>query len=185
MGSNCIACSMLVVFEPTPKARCYHCRHMLYRRAMVWQRPCTLVPAQGALLLVLFQVSHTVEHQLTDRATGSLQTLFDSIPDSATLVELGATGEPDMDQQRQVQAADVQLEQTMLVKPGEQVRRRAPQLPSACHVILQDAQCAQGLRLCSPPHLSCHSSGCCGAVYPGRAGSGSASRGDRHMRGLS
>jgi cation transport ATPase len=79
------------------------------------------VPAQGALLLVLFQVSHTVEHSLTDRATGSLQTLFDSIPDSATLVELGADGEPDMDKQRQLPAADVALQQTMLVKPGEQV----------------------------------------------------------------
>lgn len=126
MGNNCIACSMLVVFKPTPQARCYHCWHMLYRRAIVWLKPCTLVPAQGALLLVLFQVSHTVEHRLTDRATGSLQTLFDSIPDSATLVELGADGEPDMDKQRQLPAADVALEQTMLVKPGEQVGGRTP-----------------------------------------------------------
>lgn len=76
---------------------------------------------QGALLLVLFQVSHTVEHQLTDRAQGSLETLFDSIPESATLVELDKAGEPDMDRQRQVKAADVRIGQTMLVKPGEQV----------------------------------------------------------------
>ena len=32
---------------------------------------------QGALLLVLFQVSHTVEHMLTSRATGDLRALFE------------------------------------------------------------------------------------------------------------
>jgi cation-transporting P-type ATPase J len=87
-----------------------------------------VVPVQGALLLVLFQVSHTVEHRLTHRAQGSLQTLFDSIPESATLVELGADSEPDMDRQRQVKAADVRLGQTMLVKPGEQVGGAYPVL---------------------------------------------------------
>lgn len=119
---------------PSSRPRRRHCRHAPS------QTEIGAASAQGALLLVLFQVSHTVEHQLTDRATGSLQTLFDSIPDSATLVELGATGEPDMDQQRQVQAADVQLEQTMLVKPGEQVRRRAP--PSAECLPRRSAGCA-------------------------------------------
>jgi len=78
--------------------------------------------AQGALLLVLFQVSHTVEHKLTDQAQGNLRSLFDSIPESATLVELGKDGEPNMDSQRQVKASDVRIGSTMLVKPGEQVR---------------------------------------------------------------
>jgi cation transport ATPase len=76
---------------------------------------------EGALLLVLFQVSHTVEHKLTDQAQGNLRTLFDSIPESATVVELDGDGEPVMDSQRQVAAADVRIGSTMLVKPGEQV----------------------------------------------------------------
>ena len=38
---------------------------------------------QGALLLVLFQVSHTVEHMLTSRATGDLRALFEVLKPSS------------------------------------------------------------------------------------------------------
>ncbi len=92
---------------------------------MTW-RPCHLLLAtaltlQGALLLVLFQTSHVVEHFLTDRAQGSLSALFDSIPKSATLVEMREDGTPDMASARSVRAAKVAVGQFMLVKPGQQV----------------------------------------------------------------
>mmetsp|Transcript_14470 Transcript_14470/g.43757 ORF Transcript_14470/g.43757 Transcript_14470/m.43757 type:complete len:906 (-) Transcript_14470:1020-3737(-) len=76
---------------------------------------------EGALLLVLFQVSHTVEHKLTDRAQGDLTSLFDSVPESATLVNVSSSGEPDMDSQCQENAGSVEVGASMLVKPGEQV----------------------------------------------------------------
>jgi hypothetical protein len=127
-GSLCALLEHTASAYAKPTNDCQHSPHMLCQppKAVTWLKLSVHLPAQGALLLVLFQVSHTVEHQLTDRATGSLQTLFDSIPDTATLVELGTDGEPDMDKQRQLPAADVALEQTMLVKPGEQVGGRTP-----------------------------------------------------------
>lgn len=76
---------------------------------------------EGALLLVLFQVAHSVEHKLTERATGDLKSLFDSVPDSATLIDLTSDGSPDMDSQQVMKAADVDIGAHMLVKPGEQV----------------------------------------------------------------
>lgn len=49
---------------------------------------------QGALLLLLFRVSHLLEDRLTEKAAGSLQRLFDSVPDSAALVEVEESGAP-------------------------------------------------------------------------------------------
>lgn len=43
---------------------------------------------QGALLLLLFRGSHQLEHRLTEKAAGSLQRLFDSVPDRAVVVEV-------------------------------------------------------------------------------------------------
>lgn len=43
---------------------------------------------QGALLLVLFQTSHTLEHLLTHKAQGNLQALYDTIPTSAVVVKV-------------------------------------------------------------------------------------------------
>lgn len=76
---------------------------------------------QGALLLVLFQVSHALEHALTDRAEGNLKRLFDRVPDQAVLVDLDAQGAPQIAAARQVPAASVDVGSDMLVKPGEQV----------------------------------------------------------------
>jgi hypothetical protein len=56
---------------------------------------CTCQPApQGALLLLLFRVSHLLEDRLTERAAGSLQRLFDSVPDTASIVEVDEGGAP-------------------------------------------------------------------------------------------
>lgn len=99
-------------------------------------RPCallTLVPAgwgvgmQGALLLLLFQMSHFLEDKLTQRATGSMERLFAAVPSQATVVEVMADGvsgavlRPQMPTARVVRAREVQLGQHTLVKPGEQV----------------------------------------------------------------
>ena len=78
--------------------------------------------AQGALLLVLFQGSHAVEHALTARAAGSLAALFQGIPQTATVLEMGPSGAPDMGSQRQERAAGIRCGATILVKPGETVR---------------------------------------------------------------
>jgi hypothetical protein len=43
---------------------------------------------QGALLLLLFRASHQLEDRLTEKAAGSLQRLFDSVPDRAVVVEV-------------------------------------------------------------------------------------------------
>ena len=80
-----------------------------------------LLAVQGALLLVLFQVSHTLEHSLTDRAQASLQALFASIPTEAVLVDLLPSGAPNLASAATVKASDVQVGQHALVKTGEQV----------------------------------------------------------------
>ena len=51
--------------------------------------PPAPLPLQGALLLVLFQTSHALEHLLTHKAQGNLTALYDTIPTSAVLVEVG------------------------------------------------------------------------------------------------
>ena len=55
---------------------------------------------------------------------GNLKSLFDNVPESATLVEVDKSGEPVMDSQRQIKAVDVRIGSTMLVRPGEQVHYR-------------------------------------------------------------
>lgn len=76
---------------------------------------------QGALLLVLFQVSHVLEHKLTHQAQGNLQSLFDAAPEHATLVQLHPDGSPDMTQLEKAKAKGVAVGSNMLVRPGEQV----------------------------------------------------------------
>eukprot|EP00889_Picochlorum_renovo_P000499 jgi/Picre1/27529/NNA_000496.t1 len=79
------------------------------------------LPLEGALLLVLFQTSHAVEHMLTDKARGSLKALFESVPDHADLILLNSNGDPDMSSLRHVRARDVAVGEVLLVKPGCQV----------------------------------------------------------------
>ena len=76
---------------------------------------------QGALLLVLFNVSHAVEHLLTDKAQGNLASLLEKAPQTATLVQATAEGQPDLGRTDTVRAEDVHIGSLMLVRPGEQV----------------------------------------------------------------
>eukprot|EP00798_Chlamydomonas_sp_ICE-L_P027121 gene27121-2349_t len=62
---------------------------------------------EGALLLLLFQVSHTLEGKFTSRAQGSLDALFSSIPTQATVVSLDGTGGPAMSTASQEAASSV------------------------------------------------------------------------------
>jgi heavy metal translocating P-type ATPase len=78
-------------------------------------------PLEGALLLVLFQTSHAVEHLLTAKAQGNLQALYDAIPDHADIVQLDAVGAPLIESAQRVIATQVALGDIMLVKPGTQV----------------------------------------------------------------
>jgi Cd2+/Zn2+-exporting ATPase len=78
-------------------------------------------PLEGALLLVLFQTSHAVEHLLTDKAQGNLQALYDAVPDHADVVQLDPEGAPLIETAQRVFAKDVLLGDIMLVKPGTQV----------------------------------------------------------------
>jgi cation transport ATPase len=82
--------------------------------------------AQGALLLVLFNVSHALEHALTERAQGDLAGLLERAPQTAALVTLRADGAPDLAALTHARAADVPVGACMLVRPGEQVRRSFP-----------------------------------------------------------
>lgn len=76
---------------------------------------------QGALLMVLFEGSHVLEHKLTGEAQGNLQALFDATPEHATLVELNSDNSPDMTTLQNAKARDVAVGSNMLIRPGEQV----------------------------------------------------------------
>ena len=84
--------------------------HVLMNLAVIGTLVAGL-PLEGALLLVLFQTSHTVEHMLTEKAQGSLKTLFDSIPDHADVVQLKEDGSPDLLTLNQVDCKDVRVGQ--------------------------------------------------------------------------
>lgn len=94
--------------------------HVLMNLAVIGTLVAGL-PLEGALLLVLFQTSHAVEHMLTDKARGSLKALFESVPDHADLIRLNSDGDPDMSSLRHVRASDVAVGEILLVKPGCQV----------------------------------------------------------------
>ena len=95
---------------------------------------------QGALLLVLFQASHVLEHKRTDKAQGNLKSLFNATPEHAVLVELRSDGSPDMTNLTDAKARDIAVGSNMLVRPGEQV-------PASPCGLLQDV-------MCTPIHLT-------------------------------
>lgn len=76
---------------------------------------------QGALLLILHQISHTLEDRFTKEADMSLEGLFDSVPDEATLVQLFPDGEPDLANVMPIGVEDIRVGSHILVLPGEQV----------------------------------------------------------------
>ena len=101
---------------------------------------------QGALLMVLFQVSHTVEHRLTQRASGSLVSLLDRMPQGAHKLEVDEDGRPDINSLHMVPASDMQPGQFLLVRPGEQVRHPYPD-----HGPRNGLICAQQFVVCNNP----------------------------------
>ena len=88
-----------------------------------WLCPTLAVVTQGALLLVLFNVSHAVEHLLTDKAQGNLASLLRKAPQTATILQASADGLPDFARKETVRASDVRIGSLMLVRPGEQVSK--------------------------------------------------------------
>lgn len=79
-------------------------------------------PLEGALLLVLFQTSHSLEHALTAKARGNLKALDQAIPHHAELVTLSKeSGQPEMHSTRSVPVKEVEIGQLVAVKPGTQV----------------------------------------------------------------
>ncbi|KAK9804935.1 hypothetical protein WJX73_000710 [Symbiochloris irregularis] len=76
---------------------------------------------EGALLLALFTISHTLEHVLTERAQGDLSSLFDQVPSHATLVPMRRDNTPDFGKEYTALTSEVELGAHMLVRPGEQV----------------------------------------------------------------
>lgn len=79
--------------------------------------PCV----QGALLLVLFQASHTVEHKLTERAQGNMESLVSRVPNTVTLVELDSNGAPQISAAQESPVSEVEVNSNALVMPGQQV----------------------------------------------------------------
>jgi cation transport ATPase len=79
--------------------------------------------SQGAWLLVLFNVSHAVEHHVTEAAQGGLKDLLERAPQTAALIDVKADGSPDYATERTVNAAEIRVGDTILVRPGQQVCR--------------------------------------------------------------
>lgn len=80
------------------------------------------MPQEGALLLLLFQLSHTLEEHFTSRARGNLARLFASVPDKAHVVEVDeAEAQPLFHTQQQCLAGTVGVGQHVLVNSGENV----------------------------------------------------------------
>lgn len=67
----------------------------------------------GALLIVIFVSSGALEAVMTARTRDSIHALLDLAPETATLVDDGA--------ERQVAAADLTVDDEVVVRPGEQV----------------------------------------------------------------
>lgn len=76
---------------------------------------------QGALLLILYQLAHNLEDRFTTKATSSLKSLFDGIPETAVLVKMLPSGTPDLSNTTPVDAESVPIGSHILIRPGEQV----------------------------------------------------------------
>lgn len=75
---------------------------------------------QGAWLLVLFDASHAIEHNVTRRAQGSMASLQES-PQSAWLMATAPDGSPAGGELQRIDRNDVRLGDLIYVKAGEQV----------------------------------------------------------------
>lgn len=75
---------------------------------------------QGAWLLVLFNLSHAIEHNVTQRAQGSMATL-DQGPQGAWRVPTNPDGSPASGAPQRIHSNDVRLGDLIYVRAGEQV----------------------------------------------------------------
>ena len=98
------------------------------------QSACCAHCVKGALLLLLFQLSHTLEERFTTRARGNLERLFADLPRKATVVEVDPlSGAPQLHGRIRPQpAAGVRVGQHVLVNPGENVRAGTAWVNCAC-----------------------------------------------------
>eukprot|EP00191_Tetraselmis_sp_GSL018_P021136 CAMPEP_0177583176 /NCGR_PEP_ID=MMETSP0419_2-20121207/3175_1 /TAXON_ID=582737 /ORGANISM="Tetraselmis sp., Strain GSL018" /LENGTH=673 /DNA_ID=CAMNT_0019072535 /DNA_START=772 /DNA_END=2791 /DNA_ORIENTATION=- len=76
---------------------------------------------EGALLLLLFNLSHELEDALTVKARGNLRALFDSVPSKATVLKLGPDGEPDFATEQLVPAEDIAIGELVAVRAGQEL----------------------------------------------------------------
>eukprot|EP00854_Cymbomonas_tetramitiformis_P009192 gene9192-10893_t len=76
---------------------------------------------EGGLLLALFATAKLVEDKLTKKAQGDLRALWNSVPKTATTVELFPDNTPDLASQQKVDAKSVPTGSYALVRAGEQV----------------------------------------------------------------
>lgn len=79
------------------------------------------LPTEGAILLLLFQISHALEHRFTAAARANLARLLDSAPTTARVLGTLPSGEADWQRQTDVDANTVAIGCLVAVKPGEMV----------------------------------------------------------------
>lgn len=70
-------------------------------------------PAEGAFLLVLFELGHALEHRATERARGAVRGLADLAPETARVRRDGV--------QAEVPVEDLQRGEVVVVRPGERI----------------------------------------------------------------
>eukprot|EP00798_Chlamydomonas_sp_ICE-L_P019394 gene19394-26044_t len=103
---------------------------------------------EGALLLLLFHVSHTLEEMFTSAAQGSLEKLFNSIPAQATVVQLDSTGAPLMSSASQLSSKSIYegvMKDAVMINPNGDsddtwvsLLLPVPRLPSQATVVQLD-----------------------------------------------
>ena len=78
--------------------------------------------SQGALLLLLFNLSHELEDYLTAAAQGDMRNLLDSVPSYAFVVQLGPSGEPDFSTEKEIATEAIRKGELIIVRAGQEVR---------------------------------------------------------------
>ncbi|CAL8463150.1 g2684 [Coccomyxa elongata] len=91
---------------------------------------------EGAWLLVLFNLSHAIEHNVTQRAQGSMATL-DQGPQGAWRVPTNPDGSPASGEPQRIHSNDVRLGDLIYVRAGEQVPVDGITVRGAAHVSSQ------------------------------------------------
>ena len=83
-------------------------------------------PAEGVAVMLFFLVGEYFEHRATGKARGSIRSLMEICPDTARVLE--------GDSEREVDAEDVEIGATIVIRPGERVPIDAVVLGGECEV---------------------------------------------------